>query len=221
MDIQAMILAAGHGRRMRPLTDSLPKPLLEVRGKPLIVHQIERLRAAGITDLVINHARLGKMIEAVLGDGVELGVDIRYSSEGEEPLETAGGIVNAMALLESDPFILVNADIFCEYPLQHLPRLIDTLAHLVLVPNPPHHTEGDFAIKAGLAQLRGEPSYTYSGIGVFQKALFADLIPGEFATLGPLLKEASASGRVSAELFTGFWSDIGTPERLAALNAGI
>lgn len=216
-----MILAAGHGRRMRPLTDNLPKPLLEVAGKPLIVHQIERLRGAGITDLVINHARLGDMIEAVLGDGSAFGVDIRYSSEGEEPLETAGGIVNALALIETDPFVLVNADVFCEYPLQQLPRLIDTLAHLVMVPNPPHHAEGDFGITDGLAHPDGNPSYTYAGIGVFQKALFADLIPGEFATLGPLLKEASATGRISAELFRGFWSDVGTPNRLAALNASI
>jgi MurNAc alpha-1-phosphate uridylyltransferase len=214
-----MILAAGHGRRMRPLTDKLPKPLLEVGGKSLIVYQIERLRTAGITDLLINHARLGEMIEAALGDGSGFGVEIVYSAEGEQPLETAGGIVTALPRLDSDPFLVVNADIYCDYPYQDLKIGADALAHLVLVPNPPHRSEGDFAIVNGAISAEGEIDYTYTGIGLYRKALFADLVPGEFAALGPLLKEYSAQWRITAEVYRGDWCDVGTPDRLADLRA--
>jgi len=215
-----MILAAGRGERMRPLTDHTPKPLLPAGGKPLIVWHIERLGAAGITELVINHAHLGKQIEAALGDGSRWNVAIAYSDEGIA-LETAGGIANALPLLGDAPFLVVNGDVYCDYDFARLKAhgLGDDLAHLVLVPNPEHHPAGDFGLEQGLVQDGGEPRFTFSGIGLYRPELFAGIAPGTPAKLAPLLRAAMAQGRVSGELFTGRWLDIGTPQRLAELDA--
>jgi N-acetyl-alpha-D-muramate 1-phosphate uridylyltransferase len=213
-----MILAAGRGERMRPLTDRTPKPLLTVGGIPLIEHVIGRLRAAGYRELVINLAHLGEQIEARLGSGEGLGVAIRYSQEPPGALETAGGIREVLDWLGPEPFLVVNADIWCDHPL-HPPSLApDTLAHLVLVKNPEHHPEGDFALDGSQVTLSDGPRHTFSGIGWYRPALFAGLPRGR-RPLAPLLREAIAAGRVSGELHQGAWEDIGTPERLQALAA--
>ena len=221
----AMILAAGRGERMRPLTDTMPKPLLQVAGKPLIVWQIERLRAAGIHDIVINHAHLGHLIVTALGDGSDLGVSIRYSPE-TTALETAGGIRQALPLLGAAPFIVVNADIFCEMDLsvvcraaEHLSEHGD-LAHLVLVTNPPHHPDGDFALHNQRVGHHGS-RLTFSGIGAYHPALFADLESDRPARLAPLLRQAITTGRVSGSAYPGRWVDVGTPARLAELDRTI
>jgi len=213
-----MILAAGRGERMRPLTDNTPKPLLEVAGKPLIVWHIERLAAAGIRDLVINHAHLGAQIERRLGDGSAWQVRIRYSAEGEgRALETGGGIFRALPLLGEAPFLVVNADVWCDLDFA-VPRLAgDDLAHLVLVDNPAHNPDGDFALDGDRVQREGRSRLTFSGIGVYQAALFSDCSPGAFP-LAPLLREAMDAGRVSGMHHLGQWSDIGTPQRLDELN---
>lgn len=221
--MKAMILAAGRGERMRPLTDTCPKPLLEAGGKPLIVHQIERLAAAGLTDIVINHAHLGDRIEAALGDGMRYGVSIRYSPE-THALETAGGIRNALALLGDDAFIVVNGDIFCDADLgalrpaaAHL-RADGDLAHIVLVPNPAQHPDGDFALADGRVRTHGRPRYTFSGIGLYHPALFSEIGLGERHPLAPLLRAAMARERVGGRLHDGYWLDVGTPQRLAELD---
>ena len=218
--MKAMILAAGRGERMRPLTDRIPKPLLEVRGKPIIVSMIERLAGAGFSDLVVNHAHLGQMIEAALGDGARYGLAIRYSSE-DEALETAGGIVKALPLLGPDPFLVVNGDILCDVDFDRLRAhsLGPHLAHIVLVPNPVQHPGGDFALVGGLARGDGAPKWTFAGIGVYAPALFRSVASGQKAQLAPLLRAAMDSARVSAEIHRGQWTDVGTPERLAELNA--
>ena len=225
----AMILAAGLGERMRPLTNHTPKPLLMAGGKPLVVWQIERLRRAGFTELVINHAHLGPQIENFLGDGRTYGVSIRYSDEGQ-PLETAGGIATAMPLLGEAPFLVTNGDVYTEFNYARLAPVIDAmghddgrLAHLVLVDNPPHHPKGDFVLETGRvampSPLTPHPSpLTFSGIGCYRPELFAGIRPGEKAKLVPLLTAAMAEGRVTGEHFTGRWEDVGTPERLQALD---
>lgn len=219
---RAMILAAGRGERMRPLTDTCPKPLLEAGGKPLIVWQIERLRAAGLSGIVINHAHLGARIEAALGDGSALGVDIRYSPE-PVALETAGGIRQALPLLGPEPFVVVNGDVFCDADLAAVRaaarglRTDGDLAHLVLVANPAHHPEGDFSLDGDRVVGHG-PALTFSGIGAYHPALFADLPAGQPARLAPLLREAIVRGRVSGRFHDGTWIDVGTPERLAELD---
>jgi MurNAc alpha-1-phosphate uridylyltransferase len=220
--MKAMILAAGRGERMRPLTDTTPKPLLQVAGKPLIVRLIEHLAAAEIRELVINHAHLGQKIEAALGDGRQLGVAIRYSPE-REALETAGGIANALPLIGEDPFLAVNGDLFCDFDFSTLRNLdmSGTLAHLVLVENPPQHPRGDFALSGARVVSEGEPRLTFSGVGLYRPELFKDIPVGAKAKLAPLLIEAMAEGRVSGEQFHGEWHDVGTPERLRALNAGL
>lgn len=215
--MQCLILAAGRGERMRPLTDRVPKSLLPVAGKPLIQYHIENLTRAGLRDLVINHARLGEQIETALGDGSRYGVRIRYSAEGEAPLETGGGILKAMALLESDPFLVVNADIWTDFPFSSLPSRIPGLAHLVLVDNPAHNPDGDFALDGGQVSDRGARRYTFSGIGLYRPALFSNS-PKERFPLAPILRRAAASGLVSGQYYAGTWLDVGTPERLAALN---
>jgi len=203
---------------MRPLTDDTPKPLLQAGGKPLIVRQIERLRDAGVEQLVINLAWHGGMIENTLGTGASTGVQIRYSREPEGALETAGGIRHALGLLGSDPFLVVNSDVHCDFPIERLTQLAPPGdAHLVLVDNPEHHPEGDFALNNGRLMLEGDPRYTYSGIGVFRPEMFIPLAPG-FRALRPVLESAIAAGRVSGEYHGGLWLDIGTPERLAELN---
>lgn len=214
--MRAMILAAGRGNRMRPLTDRVPKPMLMAGGKPLIVHHIERLAAAGLRSLVINHAHLGHQIEAALGDGSDLGVNIRYSPEGVA-LETGGGIFGALALLGPDPFLVINGDIWTDIPLTDLGLAPGDLAHLVLVPNPPHNPRGDFALLDGRVRTEGEPRYTFSGVGVYHPDLFSGCRPGAFP-LAPLLRSAMAQDRVGGQLHAGHWYDIGTPERLAEID---
>jgi MurNAc alpha-1-phosphate uridylyltransferase len=205
---------------MRPLTDATPKALLPAGGKPVVARLIERLAEAGFEELVLNHAQLGWMIEAALGDGARFGVRIRYSRE-PEALETAGGIANAMPLLGEAPFLAVNADLHTDFPFARLRTVLndDALAHLVLVDNPSHHPGGDFALSDGRVANAGASMLTFSGIGVYRPALFAAVARGTRAPLAPLLREAAARGRVTGELFRGRWLDIGTPERLAALDA--
>ncbi len=210
--MKAMILAAGRGERLRPLTDSTPKPLLKAGGRPLIVHTIERLVQAGFTDLVINLGYRGDQIEAVLGNGSAWGARIVYSREPETALDTGGGIFHALPNL-SDPFVVVNGDVATAFPFAELPRKLAGLAHLVLVPNPPYHPGGDFALVDGWVQEAGAQKYTFSGIGIYSHALFCHCQPGRFP-LAPLLRRAMAQGKVTGQLYLGFWSDIGTPERL-------
>ena len=213
-----MILAAGRGERMRPLTDVTPKPLLEAGGKPLIAWHIERLARAGFTELVVNHAHLGEKIEAVLGNGSRFGVSIRYSHE-IEALETAGGIANAMPLLGPEPFLVVNGDIFCDYDFTALPRELGELsAWLVLVDNPDHHPDGDFALRNGKVLNGGEHKLTFSGIGIYRPELFAAIARGTKASLAPLLREQMTAGRVGGEHHCGLWLDVGTPQRLRELD---
>lgn len=218
-----MILAAGRGERMRPLTDHTPKSLLEINGKSLISMIIFSLAQAGVTDLVINLAHLGEKIAAALGDGAALGVRINYSRESEA-LETAGGIAYAMPLLGDAPFIAVNADVCSDYDFG---RLVQTarqlkaggpLAHLVLVDNPPQHPHGDFALVDGRVQREGAAKFTFSGIGAYHPALFAGISRGSRARLADLLIAAMPVGHVTGEHYRGQWHDIGTPERLAAVN---
>lgn len=219
--MKAMILAAGKGERLRPLTLHTPKPLVPVAGVPLIEYHLRALAAAGVTEVVINHAWLGAQIEAHLADGARFGLSIRYSPEGE-PLETGGGILRALPLLGDQPFILVNGDIFTDYPftdlaLVNLSRPLPGLAHLVLLDNPAHHPQGDFTLLADgqLADAQpGQSSLTYSGIAVLSPQLFAGCEPGAFK-LAPLLRQAMAQGLVSGERYAGNWIDVGSYERLA------
>lgn len=223
-----MILAAGEGRRMRPLTAHTPKPLLRVARKPLIVWQIERLRAAGFQHLVINHAHLGRQLEDHLGDGRDLGVHISWSRE-PEPLETAGGIATALPLLGEGPFLVTNGDIFVDFDYRRLqPVLQDMaarpqrLAHLVLVDNPPHNPQGDFSLQGERVCLAPaspqQALLTFSGIGCYRAELFAGIPPNSKAPLAPLLRAAMAKNQVSGEYFSGRWEDVGTPQRLADLD---
>lgn len=221
---RAMILAAGRGERMRPLTDHTPKPLLEAGGKPLIVWHIERLRAAGFRELVINHAHLGHRLEEALGDGAALGVRIAWSPEASA-LETAGGIRHALPLLGNAPFVVVNGDVFCDADFAALRsdaerlRADGPLAHLLLVDNPEHHPEGDFRLDPdGLVHAHGQPRLTFSGLGAYHPALFADLADNTPAKLAPLLREAMNAGQVGGRHHTGHWIDVGTPQRLAELD---
>ncbi len=216
--MRAMILAAGHGERMRPLTDHTPKPLLEVNGKPLIVYHLERLAACGITDIVINHGRLGQLIENRLGDGSLFGVNIQYSAEGEAPLETGGGIYQALPLLGREAFIALNADIWTDYDFNSLPRAIDGLGHLVLVPNPKHNQNGDFALENSSVRNTGTNQFTFSGIGLYRPELFASASAGRYS-LTPLLRVAADQQQLSGVVYEGVWSDIGTPERLSEIQS--
>jgi len=202
---------------MRPLTDAVPKPLLEVQGKPLVVYLIESLARHGITDLVINYAHLGEQIVERLGDGGEFGVTIRYSEERQGGLETGGGIFKALPLLGDQPFIVVNGDIWTDYPFSRLPRSLEGLAHLVLVDNPAHHSAGDFVLQGEQVCSSGDTRLTYSGIGVYSNKLFAGNTLAKFP-LAPLLRRAMDLGQVTGEYYPGLWQDIGTPERLAQLN---
>lgn len=218
MAMKAMILAAGRGERMRPLTDHTPKPLLLVAGRPLIVHHLERLRAAGIVEVVINTGHLGAQLPAALGNGSAWGLNIAWSPEPPEALETGGGIFQALPLLGAEPFVIVNGDIWTDYPFTQLPDTPIGLAHLVLVDNPPHHAGGDFALlEDGRVMEQTSPRLTFSGISVLCPALFKDCQPGRFP-LGPLLRKAMAIGQVSGEHYRGSWRDIGSPQRLAELN---
>ncbi|MGH8274759.1 MAG: N-acetylmuramate alpha-1-phosphate uridylyltransferase MurU [Gammaproteobacteria bacterium] len=217
--MHAMILAAGRGERLRPLTDTTPKALIEVAGKPLVVHAIERLYAAGITDIVINLGWLGGQIRERLDDGAALGVRIVYSDEGENTLETAGGIVNALPLLGAEPFWVVNCDVLCDYPFPDLKLAPNDLAHFVLVKNPARKESGDFPLDNGRVGAENGERLTYAGIGLYRPEFFA----GESAErkpLLPLMQRAAAAGRVAGEHYRGRWLDIGTPERLATARNG-
>jgi MurNAc alpha-1-phosphate uridylyltransferase len=217
----AMILAAGRGERMRPLTDRIPKPLLEVGGRALIVWHVERLAAAGIRDLVINHAHLGALIEAALGDGTRWGVRIRYSAEGDgQALETGGGIYRALALLGDKPFIVVNGDVWSDFDPAGLSLPAGDLARLVMVDNPPHHPQGDFRLACGRLHAEGEPRLTFAGIGAYSPELFDGCMPGAFP-LAPLLRTAMAADRVGGLHHRGRWVDVGTPQRLAELDRSL
>lgn len=227
--MKAMILAAGRGERMRPLTDRRPKPLLDVGGRPLIEWHLQALARAGFRDIVINLSWLGEQIAAHLGDGARFGLAIRYSPEGPEPLETGGGIFRALEWLGPAPFVVVNGDVWTDYRFDRLPALDpDALAALVLVPNPPQHARGDFgwqpsAAGAGLLDVVAEPAdaaaprRTFSGIGVYRPGFFAGCSDGRFPML-PLFRRAAAARRLRAQLYDGEWHDIGTPERLRALD---
>lgn len=239
--MKAMILAAGRGERMRPLTDVTPKPLLNVGGKPLIVWHLERLAGAGFKEVVINHAHLGSQIEYTLGNGAKWGLSIRYSPE-KVALETAGGIANALDLLtdegkESEPFLVVNGDIYTEIDFRSAVRIFkadlganihadcrgikNVMAHLVLVDNPPQHPKGDFAIEGTRLQNEGKQMLTFSGVGVYHPDLFADVIKGQPAKLAPFLRKAIENNAATAQYYQGVWHDIGTPERLKNLDESL
>ena len=228
--MRALVFAAGKGERMRPLTEHTPKPLLPVRGKPLIAWHLERLAAIGVRDVVVNTSWLADRFAPALGDGAHWGLRLHYSHEGAEPLETGGGMLHALPLLGDAPFLAVNGDIWCDHDFSTLPREPAGLAHLVLVANPGHNARGDFALHGAQVQSEGEPRLTFSGIGVYRAALLhgwrdviggaagAALSPPRFK-LAPLLRAAMNAGAVTGEHFTGDWTDVGTPERLAALDA--
>jgi MurNAc alpha-1-phosphate uridylyltransferase len=215
--LRAMLLAAGRGERMRPLTDTVPKPLLTVRGKPLIVWHLERLSRLGVKQVVINLAWLGDQIRSALGDGERWQLQIHYSDEGDAALETGGGIFQALPWLGAEPFLVVNADVFSDLDFGVLRIAPDALAHLVLVANPMHHPHGDFALVNGLVQQEGGARWTYSGIGLYRPELFAGCSAGKFPLL-PLLRRAIASRRLHGQVFEGAWNDVGSVERLAALQ---
>jgi len=231
--MKAMIFAAGRGERMRPLTDTCPKPLLKVRGRPLIVWHILNLVRAGITDIVINHAHLGHMIEEALGDGSQFGAKIAYSAEGTA-LETAGGVAKARHLLDDQPFVAIAADVYCPHfdysqvkdvlqadDVWGNPHPLDKrdIAWLYLVKNPPHHLKGDFALNSYSIANEGEPRFTFSGIGVYRPEMFDGITPGQSAQVAPLLRKYADLGRVGGEIYRGDWTDVGTVERLQQLNA--
>ena len=231
--MKAMIFAAGRGERMRPLTDTCPKPLLKVRGRPLIVWHILNLVRAGITEIVINHAHLGQMIEQALGDGSQFGASIVYSAEGTA-LETAGGIALARHLLGDEPFVAVAADIYCpHFDFTQVKNTLEEadmwgnpyppdqrdMAWLYLVKNPAHHPHGDFALNLYAISNEGEPRYTFSGIGVYRPQMFDAITAGTSAKLAPVLREYADRGLIGGEMYRGDWADVGTGERLAQLNA--
>ncbi len=219
--MKAMILAAGRGERMRPLTDTTPKPLLKVGGKSLIVWHLERLAQAGFKQVVINHAHLGEQIEQALGDGSLWAMRITYSPE-QQALETAGGIAKALPLLGDQPFLVVNGDIYSEIDFAQLAalegKLWPNLAHLLMVDNPAQHPDGDFAMADGYLSESGSVKFTFSGVGVYHPSLFAEVVAGQAAKLAPLLRSAMARQQVTASHYAGVWHDIGTPERLRTLD---
>ncbi len=229
--MHALIFAAGLGERMRPLTDRTPKPLLQVHGKPLIVHHLERLAACGVHDVVINTSHLAGQFPALLGNGARWGLDIHYAYEGRTPLETGGGMLHALPLLGAEPFLAVNGDIHTDFAFDGLPSRPRGLAHLVLVDNPPHHPDGDFALgDDGTVSADAGPRLTFAGIGLYDPGILdgwrgiigavpgADANPPRFK-LVPLLVAAMRHGAITGQHHTGAWTDVGTPRRLAALNA--
>jgi len=213
-----MILAAGRGERMRPLTDKTPKPLLKVAGKPLIHYTLESLVKAGFTDIVINVAHLGQQIMDDLGNGEQFGASIQYSIEGETGLETAGGIIKALPLLGEEAFLVINGDIACDFPLETLKQPLKKLVHLILVNNPAHHPKGDFSLtEAGYLNKTTTPKYTFSGIGVYHPQLFENLEQG-VRKLRAVFERAISNQQITGEFFDGFWLDVGTEERLKELE---
>ncbi|MEJ2603302.1 MAG: nucleotidyltransferase family protein [Gammaproteobacteria bacterium] len=215
--MRAMILAAGRGERLRPLTDRIPKPLVEVHGETLIERHIRSLAAAGIRDIVVNLSWLGERIAAHLGQGSRYGVRICYSPEGETALDTGGGIRRALPLLGEGPFWVVNADVHTDYDFSSAPPMHDALASLVLVPNPAHNPQGDFPLIDGLVGTDDVPRYTYSGVGRYRRAFF-DGCPGGIFPLAPIIREHAGAGRVRGEIYRGSWHDPGTPSRLEELR---
>jgi len=216
--VKAMILAAGRGERLRPLTDSTPKPLLKVGNKNLIEYHLYKLTQAGINEVVINIAWLGQQIQQTLGSGEKYGLTIHYSDEGDQALETAGGIIKALPLLGDEPFIIINGDIFTDYDFKQLTNLeLNGEAHLVMVENPDHNHKGDFALDNGYLKNTAESLYTYSGIGIYTKHFFAG-IPEGIAALAPILIKKIEQQKVSGELYEKSWTDVGTIERLQQLN---
>jgi MurNAc alpha-1-phosphate uridylyltransferase len=219
-----MILAAGRGNRMRPLTDVTPKPLLVVGGKPLLFWHLEKLANAGFGTVTINYAHLGEQFEAAVGDGSRWDLEVRYSAEAEA-LETAGGIRNALPLIGKRTFAVVNGDVYCDYDYSGLAAAVEqledsqALAHLVLVDNPPHHPNGDFCLEAGLVRSSGQKLLTFSGLGAYRADLFEPLAPGAKHALAPLLRGQLREGKVTGEHYRGLWTDVGTPARLAELDA--
>lgn len=216
--MKAMLLAAGRGERMRPLTDATPKPLLPVAGRPLIAWHLSRLAAGGIGEVVINLSWLGEQIAAALGDGAAFGLRIHYSREPWPALETGGGIRQALPLLGPEPFLLVNGDVYTDVDFSTLRLVPGDLAQLVLVPNPPHHPKGDFLLAGGRITAEQGEKLTYSGIAMLHPALLAAAEPGRFP-LAPWLVKAREAGRLGGQRHDGLWIDVGTPERLADLDA--
>jgi MurNAc alpha-1-phosphate uridylyltransferase len=214
-----MILAAGRGERMRPLTDETPKPLLTIGGQSLIERHLRALRQAGVQDVVVNLSWLGHLIRTAVGDGKRFGLNIHYSEEGPVPLETAGGIFHALPLLGAEPFVVVNGDILSDFPFSTLQLPAWASGHVVLVDNPPHHPRGDFGLETGRVIAQGEPRFTFSGIAMYRPEFFEGCSPGRFPLL-PLLKRAIAAATLSGERYAGQWSDVGTPQRLAELQTG-
>ena len=216
--MKAMILAAGRGERLRPLTDETPKPLVNVAGKPLIEYHLENLSRAGFKEIIINTAWLAEKIHRQLGDGTKYGVSIQYSDEGEA-LETAGGIINALPLLGNEPFLVVNGDIWCDFDFSALPELENTTqAHLILVNNPEHNLEGDFALQENLIKNTGKLMYTYSGIGIYRAEFFAEQQPGS-TPLAPIIRDKCKDDLVSGQHYDGLWTDVGNLERLKELES--
>jgi MurNAc alpha-1-phosphate uridylyltransferase len=219
--MKAMVLAAGRGERMRPITDKIPKPLVPVADEPLITYHLKALARAGVTEIVINLAYRGSQIREALGDGSAYGVRIQYSDEGPEPIETGGGIFKALPLLGTDPFLVVNGDVWTDFDFARMPALPpDAHAHLVMVPNPPHVARGDFGVEGDYIVERDTDRFTYSGLGIYTAEFFAGCQPGKFPLL-PLLKKAIAGRKLRGHVYRGVWLDIGTPERLAALDAEV
>ncbi|MFV2060952.1 MAG: N-acetylmuramate alpha-1-phosphate uridylyltransferase MurU [Gammaproteobacteria bacterium] len=218
MKPKVMLLAAGRGERMRPLTDRIPKPLIEITANTTLIElHINRLKSIGFTDIVINLAWLGEKIVQLLGDGSRFGVTIEYSDEGDNALETAGGIINALDLLGAEPFIVINSDIYTDYDFKHLYLQQDKLAQLVLVPNPEFHREGDFFMKDNTINNSEGEKFTFSGIAMYHPDFFKGLAAGPLA-LGPLLRHAIADATINAEIYNGAWFDIGTPDRLSTIQ---
>lgn len=216
--MKAMILAAGRGERLRPLTDSMPKPLLKIDDESLIEYHLNKLAQAGIKEVIINIAWLGEKIQQTLGHGEKYNLNIQYSDEGEQALETAGGIIKALPLLGDEPFLIINGDIFTDYDFKQLVNLkLNAEAHLVMVENPDHNTKGDFALSNGYLNNSGESLYTYSGIGIYRREFFEGYAEGMRA-LAPILKEKIAQQKISGELYNQAWTDVGTLERLQQLN---
>ena len=213
-----MVLAAGRGERLRPLTDTLPKPLVVVGGRPLISWHLAALARAGVREVVVNLSWLGEQLRAALGDGREFGVAIRYSEEGPVPLETGGGILRALPLLGPEPFLVVSGDVWTDIDFARVTLEPDALAHLVLIPNPPHHPRGDFGLEGELVVSAAHERFTYANVGLYRPEFFAGCTAVRFPLLEPL-NRAIAARRVRGELHRGQWCDVGTPERLAALNA--
>ena len=218
--MKAMILAAGRGERMRPWTDHTPKPLLTLGGKPLIEYHLEALARSGFGDIVINIAHLGPRIRDTLGDGHAYGLCIRYSDEGDYALETGGGIYHALPLLGEKPFLVINADVWSDFPLTPRQLAKSDLAHLVMVDNPAHHPAGDFGLQNGRLRTTGNEKLTFSGIGYYRPELFNGCTGGRFP-LAPVIKRAAEDDQVSGEHYQGVWNDIGTPQRLEALNRSL